>query len=184
MAHDDDYRRRESNDYLNRQQDRLDFERAQRDRTSAVYDGIREKDEGKARWALDIPPADANSSSSRDECAPRPPTAGEQFREHSGKLLFHLKWSEALPVMLRQEWAACIEQLDIEQPADSLAILTEVSESYQRAARDLKPHFSDLSRAMCFETQVPRIGHEIGWLLDILNHVLAIGREIGGRDQE
>ena len=69
MAHDDDYRRRESNDYLNRRQDRLDFERSQRDRTSAVYDGIREKDEGKVRRALDIPLADTNSSSSRTSVA-------------------------------------------------------------------------------------------------------------------
>lgn len=109
MAYEDDYKRRDFNDYLNRQQDRLDFERVQRDRTSSVYDSIREKDEFKVRSALDLP-SPGSSSDSRST----PPTAGEQFREHSNSLLFYLKWSDALPESLRQAWAGCIQQSDIE----------------------------------------------------------------------
>jgi len=182
MARDDDYeyRRREAIEDDLRQQARDDFDKAQRDRTSAVYGGIGEMDAGKVRTALNIPPASENFRSSRDERVPRTPTAGEQFREHSGRLLSHLKWSEALSEILRQEWAARIEQLDIEQPTVSLSILAEVSESYQRILH-LEPPASDYYHATRWVDQVPRIGHEIGWLKDILNHVIALDRE---RDQE
>lgn len=116
----------------------------------------------------------ASSCSTRKKYTPNSATAGEQFRKHLNKLLFYLQVSEALPIVLRQEWITHIEQLEIEQPASSLDLLNGLSESYLQAARSLKPHFSDLSHAMAFETQVPRIGHEIDLLLDILKHVLAI----------
>ncbi|HKE94995.1 MAG TPA: hypothetical protein VKB34_11855 [Povalibacter sp.] len=170
MPSDDDYRRRDTRDYLNRQQDRADFERLQRDRTSAVYDGIRTRDEAKVRSALDIPPA---SGGVVQPAPPRQVTAGEQFREHSGALLFCLEWTDAFPAELIEQWCDHIAALDIERPRASLRLLAALSESYDQARRRFKPHIMDVSRSMQFEEQVPRIGREIDWLIRILEHVLA-----------
>ena len=176
MAHDDDDRRRESVEYLRRQQKQQDFDEAQRVRTDTVFDSIRERDPGKGDRALGVPIAGANySSSSRDEHATRTPTAGEQFREHSGSLLFYLRSSEALPERLRQEWIASVERLDIERTTDSLAIITKLWESYE-GIQHLEPPASDFYHATRWVKQVPRIGKEIRWLVDILNHVLALHR--------
>jgi hypothetical protein len=167
MPSDYDDRHKESTSYLNRLQDQADSSQLQRNRTEAVYSGIRERDDWKVRSALNLPPADTSAAT------PRRPTAGEQFRQHSAALLFHLQWSDVFPASLLEQWHGHVSALDMERPRASLRLLAALSESYDDARRRFKPDNLELSRSMQFDEQVPRIGREIDWLIRILEHVLA-----------
>jgi hypothetical protein len=169
MTSDSDDRRKESISYLNRRQDQVDSSQLQRDRTEAVYRGLRERDDWKVRSALGLSPADASAAAA----PPRKPTASEKFRQHSTALLFHLEWNEVFPASLLKQWHDHVGALDIERPRASLRLLAALSESYDDACRRFKPPNIELSRSMQFDEQVPRIGREIDWLIRVLEHVLA-----------
>lgn len=60
MSRDEDYRRRNTNAYLERRQGRLDLLRHQQRRTRDVYEALRAGDDLKVRTALGVPPARAS----------------------------------------------------------------------------------------------------------------------------
>lgn len=80
MSRDDDYRRRESNAYLDRRQDRLDLLRRQQQRTRDVYEALRAGDDLKLRTALGLPPAGASRSSAALEPDRSPSAVEEVYR--------------------------------------------------------------------------------------------------------
>ena len=171
MASDDDYWRSR---YA--QDDRQwRFERA-REQARELYEANRRGHYDRARWIAGVPPADAGSDSSDSSDAPErtdPPTAGEQFREHKQDLLFNLRWAEDfLPQALLENWAMRVERLDIEEDIAGLAAIEAIREEYQQAACRYEPHITQASRQMDWNYYVPRIGHEIDWMIKLFRHVL------------
>lgn len=174
MAHDDDYWR-----WRNAQDDqKWRIDRA-REKSNRLYDAIIRGDEDIARWEAGVPPADAASDSSDSsdsfDATERtdPPTAGEQFREHRLALLFNLEWAyNFLPQELLANWASRVERLDLQEAETGLVAIEAIRDEYQKAAAYYEPPVTQVSRRIDWDYYVPRIGHEIEWLVRLFRHVL------------
>lgn len=167
MAPDDDYWR-----WRNAQDDaRWAADRAS-EATSALYGALRRGDHDTARWLTGVPPA--GSGADRPEQT-EPPTAGEQFREHTQALLFNLRWAgRFLPQELLADWIARVERLDIERPlAAELAAIEAIREEYERACHRYEPPITEVSSRIEWDYHVPRIGHEIEWVAALFRHVMS-----------
>lgn len=172
MASDDDYRR-----WRHAEDDRQWRANRAREQTSKLYDALCRRDYDTARWITGVPPAGAGSDDLDDLDEPGrtdPPTAGEQFREHKLALLFNLEWvyDFLLPPELRQDWARRVAPLDLEQAEAGLPVIEAIRDEYQRAARRYEPSHREVSRRIDWDYQVPRIGHEIEWVIALFRHVL------------
>jgi hypothetical protein len=161
---DDAYRRQQQIDADLRRQERDAFDLAQRQRTDRLHDALLHKDEGRARDVFDIPPPGRGGT-------PRVPTIGEQFREHSARLLRYLETAAELNPQVRDQWALRVRQLDFDRPDTGLLLIEEVRDSYLRVRR-CPPPARDLGRAMPFEMELDRLGVEIQWLVNIFKHLL------------
>lgn len=161
---DEAYRRQRQRDDEQRVHDREAFDRAQRERTARLYDALSQSNVQGARDVFGIPPPDPAGTA-------RVPTIGEQYREHSARLLRYLQTATALDPQVRDQWALRVERLDFDWPEAGLPIIEEVCDSYLRV-RQCPPPASELSRAMAFEMELDRLGVEIQWLVDIFRHLL------------
>ena len=105
----------------------------------------------------------------------RPPTAEEQFAEHSTQLITALRFSSFLPTHLIQRWIRKIKEINICQPAKGLVILDELFAGYWCAADEFKPQrdIFDLAiaKTMEFDNEMDEIKQELDWLEVILKHV-------------
>jgi len=177
----DDYeeRIRESNEYLDRRADQLDFERTLAERSDAIYTAIRKKDYSRASWELGIFPSgsletDSSFSTASTE-SNRQPTAEEQFTEHSTRLIAILQYSSSLPTYVTQEWIRKVKKINLYQPSEALIILYNLFADYRRAVEEYKPRrdIFDLAVAetMKFDREMENIRRELDWLKAILKHV-------------
>lgn len=180
MAYDDfEDRRQQSNNYLNRRDDQLDFERKQAEQSKTVYDAILNKNHSRAYAELGIPapdPSDVDSEySDTSQESNRQPSAQEQFAEHSARLIANLRLSSALPAHITQEWIGKIEQITILLPTIGLRILNGIMEDYLQALDEYKPQRDifnlAISETMQFDEDMRDIKLELDWLEAILKHV-------------
>ena len=180
MATDDfDERRRESNDYLNRRQDRLDFEDGLMRQSAAVSKAIRKKDFSRAADELGIDPSFASGTDAEDSgiagVRDRPQTAFGQFLTHSTRLIIQLESSRFLPNRVAQQWIRRIKQIDIFQPAIGLLEIDALYAEYMHAVEKYKPQRDvfDLavSQTMEFEREMHRLKLDLDWIKVILKHV-------------
>ena len=173
MPYDREEQRRGQNAHYDQAHDRkaLDAEREQR--SEAVRVSALTRDPWIANWEFGIAPTGPSSQGTA-----LPPTAGEQFGEHLRLLARHLNslWDGTFPVRLIDQWREQIARLDIEKTTQSLEIALALRDSYLQAIAQYTPAHTEMSWGMRFATQVPRIGNEIQWLIDILRHVSAIDR--------
>jgi len=177
MAPDDDYwrRRQESDNYLSRVDDRKWFEAVQDKRRDDVFDGILEKNHGKAYDALGIPRfSDAGPLSTAEKRA-AVPTIGEQFVEHSRKFINELTCSKTLPADAVQRWIGSVKQLDLEKSAKGLAAIDALIEDINAESAGWRPHrdifnlgFDEMWR---HDSEMRRIGQELNWLKAIFQRV-------------
>ncbi len=161
MPYDYHCGRQDSNDDPDRMPDHAELVRHQHAQRSAVSD---------SRFITGLQPA---AVCPREPQKPRTPTAAEQFREHSGALLFCLEWNDVFPTSILEQWRDHIVALDIGRPKASLRLLAALSESYDEARRRFKPDMTNVRHSMQFAEQSPRIGREIDKLIRILERVLA-----------
>lgn len=187
MAYDDhEDRRRESNDSLDRQRDQLDSEARRAKLTDDLSKALSNNDHSTARWLLDVPPPGSSETSPTPTDVSKendtPPTAEQQFAEHSDKLLNVLKsprslsgW--ALPKSITTDWMNKIKTINMYNPSQGLAVLDELFAQYSQAYEEYKPRPSiwnmDVDSAMCFDDDMRDIKRELDWLRDILKHVEA-----------
>lgn len=131
-----------------------------------------------------IPDSDSPDSSVTDYSysreaarAPRPPTAEEQFAEHSTLLITALQVSSFLPTYLTQQWIRKIKEINIYQPSKGLVIFDELCAGYWRGVEEYKPRrdIFDLAvaKTMEFDSEMHDIKQELDWLEAILKHVEA-----------
>lgn len=109
----------------------------------------------------------------------RPPTAEEQFNEHSERLFVVLKYSTFLPNNLTQEWVRKIKDIRSEKhsASTSLKILEEIYLEYTHTRVTYKPQRDiwdfAVNKEMRFDKEMNVIKHELDWLQAILKHVEA-----------
>lgn len=106
-----------------------------------------------------------------------PPTAEEQFNEHSERLSVALKYSTFLPNNTTQEWIREIKEIKKYSPSKGLRILHMIFLGYRLARDKYKPHrdIFDLAieEEMRFDREMQIIKRELDWLETILKHVEA-----------
>jgi hypothetical protein len=104
-----------------------------------------------------------------------PPTAEEQFAEHSKKLIAVLQFSSFLPTYLTQQWIGKIKSINLYQPSKGLVILDELFADYWRAVDKYKPKLNIFDLAVVktieFDGEIHDIKYELDWLESILKHV-------------
>jgi hypothetical protein len=174
MAHDDDYWR-----WRNAQDDQKWRVDRTREKSKRLDDAIIRGDEDIARWEAGVPPADAvsNDSDYADEAdtpeRAEPPTPDKLFREHRNDLLYNLRWAyDYLPQELLDDWTMRVERLDLQEAEAGLPAIEAIRDEYQRAANRYEPSITQVSRREEWDFHVPRIGHEIEWLIRLFRDVL------------
>jgi hypothetical protein len=170
----DEYRREDNRRWDNAEDDRRWREERERERSRKLHDAMLRGDHDAARWILGVPPADPAYDIPDEPESTGPPTVGDQFREHKQGLLFNLEWAyNFLPQEQLADWAARVGPLDIEQAEAGLAAIEAIRDEYQQAASYYEPPYTQVSRRIDWNYYVPRIGHEIEWLIAIFRHVLS-----------
>jgi hypothetical protein len=177
---DDFYERRcESIDYLNRRQDRLDFEDGLARRRDTVSEAIRKKDYSRAVSEFGIDPSWSSDADAHESVKPgtrgRQRTAFGQFLAHTTRLIIHLESSRFLPNRVARQWIKRIKQVDIFQPSNGLLELDALYTDYLYIADEYKPQRDvfDLAAAgsMEFDREMHNIRYELDWIKAILKHV-------------
>jgi hypothetical protein len=193
MAGDDYWRRRQdSDDYLRRLDDQAYFRKQQEQRTKAVFEGIIEKNEAKARAALGIPPRDdAPAASDSDEDSRKPPLAEDQVEDSCRKLAHLLATSRFVPPAAVENWTRALAELRSSM-GDSRpwhwrglraglttvqALLTDLDMISDRTQP--RPNIFDLAieEGMRHFGEMTAIKLELRWLDRVLQHVDALLKE-------
>ncbi len=111
----------------------------------------------------------------------RPPSAEEQFAEHSDGLVSALRVSNFLPTRVTQLWIRKVNKINLNQPLKGLMILDELFAGYWRAAEEYKPHrdIFDLAivKSMEFDSEMHDIKRELDWLEVVLKHMEAFMKQ-------
>ena len=172
MASDDDKR------WQDAQYDakmRADLARRQSNR---LFDAIISGNEDIARDTVGVPPAGGGSGRADEADAQEdtePPTPDKLFRTHRNDLLFNLRWAQGfLPQEYLENWMARVERLDLQEAEAGLPAIEAIRDEYQHAANRYKPDITRVSRNEVWDYYVPRIGHEIEWLIRLFQHVLTL----------
>jgi hypothetical protein len=184
----EEIRRQAIRDEIIRDDDRrYDQQREEQDRTKrsqALNDALRAKDWPKVRYLLGLPPE--NSPARREaqavsETNGTPPTAEEQFAEHSGKLSAKLMYSTTLPGAVREAWIQQVKEIDLYEPTKGLVLLNDLSREVDLAKDLYRPRPSiwslGIEPLMHFSDTMAMIESELEWLRDILQHVERFFRE-------
>jgi hypothetical protein len=161
-----------------RQYDQKQFENGLAEQSKAVYDAILTKDHSKARWVLGVPPAGSAETVEEADVPERsstPPTAAEQFAEHSAKLTAALKYSGTLPAAVTEQWMRKVGEIDLYEPTKGLVVLEDLFARFELTSDRYKPRPNiwnvDAGPIMNFADEMRGIERELKWLRNLLKHV-------------
>jgi hypothetical protein len=177
----DDYddRQRDSDDYLHRRQERLDFEEMLARRHDAVYEAIRKKEHLPTASVLGGVPSDSSGVNLDDlpafEARNKPQTVYEQWLKHKTRFIIKLESSDFLPANVIQQWIRKIKQLDIFKPSRGLEEIDALYAEYTFVVDQYKPQrdvFDKVeTKTIVFKNEMHDLMHELDWLKAILKHV-------------
>lgn len=184
VRYDRDEIRRESNDYLDRRQDRLDGEAASAARSASVYRAIIDGNQDRARWLLDVPPAggDIPSTYVDDESAEaEPPTAQAQLREHVLEFETAVKRSDHIRPYVAQRWIDQVRSIELTDYFGGHTIVDLVEDELGDLRIDTRPPRDIFSMSVTNEMQhmnsFDRIEGELRWMRALLDHVYRLSEE-------
>jgi hypothetical protein len=133
MSSDWEERRRESNRFLDRQQDRLDEERIAAERSRAFYEALLKRDHDEARRLAGVPPRGTGPGAAPPE---QPEDLLAEIRELWERVSRNIKSRSLLPSSMTKDWYARLSDLTGPDCVERIeGVLQEAEEAYRHWRR-------------------------------------------------